>query len=78
MLYFSLSPVKDEKKKGSDKGIFLVNMNEKQEVEEYEPYANRVVEHPTTWVLSNSVLCHKANKNPLLRVLGFCNILFQL
>ncbi|XP_026331886.1 proton-coupled amino acid transporter-like protein CG1139 [Hyposmocoma kahamanoa] len=44
----SLSPVKDEKKKGGDKGIFLVNMNEKQEVEEYEPYANRVVEHPTT------------------------------
>lgn len=48
MFYFSLSPVKDEKKKGGDKGIFLVNMNEKQEVEEYEPYDNRVVEHPTT------------------------------
>lgn len=33
-----------------DKGIFLVNMKEKnmQEVEEYEPYDNRVVEHPTT------------------------------
>ncbi|CAG4983936.1 unnamed protein product [Parnassius apollo] len=47
----SLSPVKDEKKKqGADKGIFLVNMKEKdlQEVEEYEPYDNRVVEHPTT------------------------------
>ncbi|XP_050361169.1 proton-coupled amino acid transporter-like protein CG1139 [Nymphalis io] len=46
----SLSPVKDEKKKPGDKGIFLVNMKEKnlQEVEEYEPYDNRVVEHPTT------------------------------
>ncbi|CAG4977882.1 unnamed protein product [Colias eurytheme] len=46
----SLSPVKDEKKKPGDKGIYLVNMNEKnlQEVEEYEPYDNRVVEHPTT------------------------------
>ncbi|XP_052752574.1 proton-coupled amino acid transporter-like protein CG1139 [Galleria mellonella] len=47
----SLSPVKDEKKRpGADKGIFLVNMKEKniQEVEEYEPYDNRVVEHPTT------------------------------
>ncbi|XP_068627000.1 proton-coupled amino acid transporter-like protein CG1139 [Battus philenor] len=48
----SLSPVKDEKKspKGADKGIFLVNMNDKnsQEVEEYEPYDNRVVDHPTT------------------------------
>lgn len=49
-LCYSLSPVKDEKKKGVDKGIFLVNMKEKnmQEVEEYEPYDNRVVEHPTT------------------------------
>ncbi|XP_063633178.1 proton-coupled amino acid transporter-like protein CG1139 [Cydia splendana] len=47
----SLSPVKDEKKKrGNDKGIFLVNMKEKnmQDVEEYEPYDNRVVDHPTT------------------------------
>ncbi|KAM3968643.1 proton-coupled amino acid transporter-like protein acs [Aphomia sociella] len=47
----SLSPVKDEKKRpGGDKGIFLINMKEKnlQEVEEYEPYDNRVVEHPTT------------------------------
>ncbi|KAI8430530.1 hypothetical protein MSG28_000767 [Choristoneura fumiferana] len=47
----SLSPVKDDKKKrGMDNGIFLVNMKEKnmQEVEEYEPYDNRVVEHPTT------------------------------
>lgn len=48
--FFSLSPVKDEKKRPGDKGIFLVNMKEKnqQEVEEYEPYDNRVVEHPTT------------------------------
>ncbi|CAG9558573.1 unnamed protein product [Danaus chrysippus] len=47
---FSLSPVKDEKKRPGDKGIFLVNMKEKnlQEVEEYEPYDNRVVDHPTT------------------------------
>ncbi|XP_028038468.1 proton-coupled amino acid transporter-like protein CG1139 [Bombyx mandarina] len=46
----SLSPVKDEKKKPGDKSIFLVNMKEKdlQEVEEYEPYDNRVVDHPTT------------------------------
>lgn len=46
----SLSPVKDEKKRPGDKSIFLVNMNEKTipEVEEYEPYDNRVVEHPTT------------------------------
>ncbi|XP_026741977.1 proton-coupled amino acid transporter-like protein CG1139 [Trichoplusia ni] len=46
----SLSPVKDEKKRPGDKGIFLVNMKEKNipEVEEYEPYDNRVVEHPTT------------------------------
>nr|XP_034839393.1 proton-coupled amino acid transporter-like protein CG1139 isoform X2 [Maniola hyperantus] len=45
-----LSPVKDEKKKPGDKGIYLVNMKEKnlQEVEEYEPYDNRVVDHPTT------------------------------
>ncbi|XP_045531065.1 proton-coupled amino acid transporter-like protein CG1139 isoform X1 [Pieris brassicae] len=45
----SLSPVKDEKKGSGDKGIFLVNLNEmNQEVEEYEPYDNRVVDHPTT------------------------------
>ncbi|XP_063837582.1 proton-coupled amino acid transporter-like protein CG1139 [Ostrinia nubilalis] len=46
----SLSPVKDEKiKPGPDKGIFLVNMKDKGVVEEeYEPYDNRVVEHPTT------------------------------
>ncbi|XP_039763395.1 proton-coupled amino acid transporter-like protein CG1139 [Pararge aegeria] len=46
----SLSPVKDVKKKPGDKSIFLVNMKEKdlQEVEEYEPYDNRVVDHPTT------------------------------
>ncbi|CAH2261384.1 jg16949, partial [Pararge aegeria aegeria] len=45
-----LSPVKDVKKKPGDKSIFLVNMKEKdlQEVEEYEPYDNRVVDHPTT------------------------------
>lgn len=42
--------MKDEKKRPGDKGIFLVNMKEKNipEVEEYEPYDNRVVEHPTT------------------------------
>ncbi|XP_013162337.1 PREDICTED: proton-coupled amino acid transporter 1 [Papilio xuthus] len=47
----SLAPMKEEKKPpGADKGIFLVNMKEKnvQEVEEYEPYENRVVDHPTT------------------------------
>ncbi|CAH0703678.1 unnamed protein product [Spodoptera exigua] len=46
----SLSPVKDEKKRPGDKSIFLVNMKEKNipEVEEYEPYDNRVVDHPTT------------------------------
>ncbi|VVC86281.1 unnamed protein product, partial [Leptidea sinapis] len=46
----SLSPVQDGKKGPGDKGIFLVNMNEKnqQDVEEYEPYDNRVVDHPTT------------------------------
>ncbi|XP_041987846.1 proton-coupled amino acid transporter-like protein CG1139 [Aricia agestis] len=46
----SLSPVKDDKKGRKDKGIFLVNMKEKniEEVEEYEPYDNRVVDHPTT------------------------------
>ncbi|KAG6459379.1 proton-coupled amino acid transporter-like protein CG1139 [Manduca sexta] len=46
----SLSPVKDEKKRPGDAGIFMVNMKEKnlQEVEEYEPYDNRVVAHPTT------------------------------
>lgn len=43
--------MKEEKKApGADKGIFLVSMTEKnaQEVEEYEPYENRVVDHPTT------------------------------
>ncbi|CAK1554003.1 unnamed protein product [Leptosia nina] len=46
----SLSPVKDEKKNPADKGIFLVDMNDRdlKEVEEYEPYDNRVVERPTT------------------------------
>ncbi|KAI5644817.1 transmembrane amino acid transporter protein domain-containing protein [Phthorimaea operculella] len=46
----SLSPVKDDKKRPGDKGIYLVNMKEKnmQDVEEYEPYDNRVVDHPTT------------------------------
>ncbi|CAB3258851.1 unnamed protein product [Arctia plantaginis] len=46
----SLSPVKDEKKRPGDNGIFLVNMKQKdmQDTEEYEPYDNRVVEHPTT------------------------------
>ncbi|XP_075991574.1 proton-coupled amino acid transporter-like protein acs [Anticarsia gemmatalis] len=46
----SLSPVKDEKKSPGDKGIFLVNLREKNmpEIEEYEPYDNRVVDHPTT------------------------------
>ncbi|KAL0852427.1 hypothetical protein ABMA28_000611 [Loxostege sticticalis] len=47
----SLSPVKDDKKKpGPDKGIFLVNMQGEKGIveEEYEPYDNRVVEHPTT------------------------------
>ncbi|KOB76941.1 Amino acid transporter, partial [Operophtera brumata] len=46
----SLSPVKDEKKRPGDKGIYLVNMKEKNltDVEEYEPYDNRVVDHPTT------------------------------
>ncbi|XP_023942840.1 proton-coupled amino acid transporter-like protein CG1139 [Bicyclus anynana] len=46
----SLSPVKDAKKQPGDKGIYLVNMREKdlQDVEEYEPYDNRVVDHPTT------------------------------
>lgn len=59
--FFSLSPVKDDRKKGADNGIFLVNMKEKtmQDDEEYEPYDNRVVEHPTTWVLFfyNYYLC---------------------
>ncbi|KAG7313227.1 hypothetical protein JYU34_000326 [Plutella xylostella] len=45
----SLSPVKDEKRPGADKGIFLVNMKEKDmQEEEYEPYDNREVDHPTT------------------------------
>ncbi|KAL4717618.1 hypothetical protein ACJJTC_000767 [Scirpophaga incertulas] len=46
----SLSPVKDEKlRPGPDKGIFLVNMKEKNvPEEEYEPYDNRDVQHPTT------------------------------
>ncbi|XP_053623801.1 proton-coupled amino acid transporter-like protein CG1139 [Plodia interpunctella] len=45
----SLSPVKDEKAPGADKGIFLISMDKDgQETEEYEPYENRVVDHPTT------------------------------
>lgn len=45
----SLSPVKDEKKGSPDNAIFMVNIKQDpQETEEYEPYDNRVVEHPTT------------------------------
>lgn len=43
--------MKEEKgaKRPGDNGIFLVNMKEKNltEVEEYEPYENRTVDHPT-------------------------------
>lgn len=49
LFFLSLSPVKDEKRPGADKGIFLVNMKEKDmQEEEYEPYDNREVDHPTT------------------------------
>lgn len=42
--------MKDEKKRPGDNGIFLVNLKQKdmQDTEEYEPYDNRVVGHPTT------------------------------
>ncbi|KAJ0183608.1 hypothetical protein K1T71_000031 [Dendrolimus kikuchii] len=46
----SSSPVKDEKIKPGDISLYVRNMTEKSlpDAEEYEPYDNRVVEHPTT------------------------------
>lgn len=46
----SLSPIPDEKAKPGEVSLYLRNMSEKslQETDDYEPYENRVVEHPTT------------------------------